>query len=312
MSSSNWFANFDNTNNDENDNVELQWSNSNGIDDPFVISEYNDNDVNDTSFDTTSYGGGSFDSLYYNNSLIQANKQLQDSIMDKLLSSSSAVKSLSTSTLVGTNDGFSNCSICGNNNHATLRCSYLNDDTLPVGIASRLDELHAELVNGSGSGRAGRGQSGSSNGSHIGDVEVVLSPQSLASASASAATPMVIDINEDVSLETNNNRGRIPRTLGLSSSISTKKKITISLSSLLVVFAISVGVGVHQSRVNNSSKDTASTVSSLMTSDTLTIDYCTEAIPELKAYVLEMEESESPTYYPTYFPTAGDDGKLFV
>ena len=66
MSSSNWFANFDDTNNDENDNVELQWSNSNGIDDPFVISEYNDYDVNNTSFDTTSYGGvgSSFDSLY--------------------------------------------------------------------------------------------------------------------------------------------------------------------------------------------------------------------------------------------------------
>ena len=216
MSSSNWFANFDDdTNNDNNDNVELQWSNSNGIDDPFVISEYNDYDVNNTSFDTTSYGGvgSSFDSLY-NNSLIQANKQLQESIIDKLLSSSSAVKSLSTSTLVGTNHGFSNCSICGNNNHATLRCTYLNDDTLPVGIASRLDELHAELVNGrSGSGGVGRVQSSSSssNGSHIGDVEVVLSPQSLPSASA-AATPMVIDMDEDVSFE-NNNRGRIPRTL---------------------------------------------------------------------------------------------------
>jgi len=299
--SSNWFANFDDdTNNDNNDNVELQWSNSNGIDDPFVSDDTNDID---TSFDTTSYGGGSFDSLYYNNSLIQANKQLQDSIMDKLLSSSSAVKSLSTSTLV---HGSSNCSICGNNNHATLRCTYLNDDTLPVGIASRLDELHAELVNGGGAGVRQR-QSSSSNGSHIGDVEVVLSPQAL--AAAAPATPMVIDMNEDVSFETNNNnnRGRIPRTLGLSSSISTKKKITIGLSSLLVVFAISVGVGVRQSRVNNS-KDTASTVSSLMTSDTLTIDYCTKAIPELKAYVLEMEES-SPTYYPTYFPTAGDDGK---
>ena len=309
MSSSNWFANFDDdTNNDNNDNIELQWSNSNGIDNPFVSDDMNDID---TSFDTTSYGGGvgsSFDSLY-NNSLIQANKQLQDSIMDKLLSSSSAVKSLSTSTLVGPNHGFSNCSICGNNNHATLRCTYLNDDTIPVGIASRLDELHAELVNGGRGGGVRQRQSSSSNGSHIGDVEVVLSPQAL--AAAAPATSMVIDMDEDVSFETKNNNRRIPRTLGLSSSISTKKKITIGLSSLLVVFAISVGVGVHQSRVNNS-KDTASTVSSLMTSDTITIDYCTKAIPELKAYVLEMEESESPTYYPTYFPTAGDDGKLFV
>ena len=138
MSSSNWLANFDDdTNyNDNNDNVELQWSNSNGIDNPFVSDNMNDID---TSFDTTSYGGGvgsSFDSLY-NNSLIQANKQLQDSIMDKLLSSSSAVKSLSTSTLVGPNhgNGCSNCSICGNNNHATLLCTYLNDDTIPVGDA---------------------------------------------------------------------------------------------------------------------------------------------------------------------------------
>ena len=138
MSSSNWLANFDDdTNyNDNNDNVELQWSNSNGIDNPFVSDNMNDID---TSFDTTSYGGGvgsSFDSLY-NNSLIQANKQLQDSIMDKLLSSSSAVKSLSTSTLVGPNhgSGCSNCSICGNNNHATLLCTYLNDDTIPVGDA---------------------------------------------------------------------------------------------------------------------------------------------------------------------------------
>jgi len=202
MSSSNWFANFDNTNNDENDNVELQWSYSNGIDDPFVSDDTNDID---TSFDTTSYGGGgSFDSLYYNNSLIQANKQLQDSIMDKLLSSSSAVKSLSTSTLVGPNHGCSNCSICGNNNHATLRCTYLNNDTLPVSIASRLDELHDKLVNGSsGSGVRQRQSSSSSNGSHIGEVEVVLSPQAL--AAAAPATPMVNDMDEDVSFETNNN-----------------------------------------------------------------------------------------------------------